>query len=129
MKKGERKTQPTIKDKERITFLLEESIPKSQQERKKYMADCAFFYNVVFKDKLKHFIGMQLEALAQEGRPVVSDQFLRSSISVFRLIDEWFLKMESEHIGNINEIRNSLDDNKIIINKMNETYGKDKTNK
>ncbi len=75
-------------EKDRIFFLLEESIPMSQQERKKYMSDCAFFYSVVFKDKLKHFIGMQLEVLAQEGRPVLSDQFIRSSISVFRLIDK-----------------------------------------
>lgn len=106
----------------RITFLLEESIPKAQQERKKYVSDIAFFYSTIFKDKLKHFIGLQLEALATEGRPVVSDQFLRSSISVFRLIDEWMQKQTNEHIGNVNNIRNSLDTDEKFINKLKKDY-------
>ena len=125
MKKGNGKTEPKIKDQKQITFLLEEAIPKGQSERKKYMADCAFFYSVVFKKKLQHFIGMQLEVLATEGRPVVSDQFIRSSISVFRLIDEWFQKMETEHIGNVEEIRNSFENDKEFINNIKITYGKD----
>lgn len=110
--KSKGKTQLTT-EKKRIIFLLEESMPEQQQERKKYVADIAFFYSTIFKKKLQHFIGMQLEALATEGRPVVNDQFLRSSISVFRLIDEWMEKQTNEHIGNVNNIRNSLnDDNK-----------------
>lgn len=124
MNKGNGKTEPKNKDKdkERITFLLEESIPKAQQERKKYVSDIAFFYSTIFKEKIKHFIGMQLEALAQEGRPVVSDQFLRSSISVFRLIDEWMEKQTNEHIGNVNNIRNTLDTDKEFIKELNKKY-------
>lgn len=121
-KKGREKPNQLNKEKERILFLLEESIPEAQQERKKYMADCAFFYSTVFKKKLQHFIGMQLEALATEGRPVVSDQFLRSSISVFRLIDEWFEKMTNEHIGNVNVIRNSLDEDEKFISQLKDKY-------
>lgn len=121
-KKGNGRTEPKTKDKERITFLLEESIPKAQQERKKYVSDIAFFYSTIFKDKLKHFIGLQLEALATEGRPVVSDQFLRSSISVFRLIDEWMIKMTNEHVGNVENIRSSLDTNEKFIRDFKDKY-------
>lgn len=110
------------KEEKRIEFILEESIPKEQVARKKYVADIAFFYSTIFKSKLKHFIGMQLEALATEGRPVVNDQFIRSSISVFRLIDEWMEERTNEHIGNVNSIRNSLEDDKEFINKIKKDY-------
>jgi len=117
-----KKTSDGKTELKRITFLLEESIPKSQQERKKYVADVAFFYSTIFRDKLKHFIGMQLEALAQEGRPIVDDQFIRSSISVFRLIDEWMVNQTTEHIGDVENIRKNLDGDEDFINKLKENY-------
>lgn len=122
IKKSKGKT-PLKTEKYRITFLLEEAVPESQQERKKYVADIAFFYSSIFKKKLQHFIGMQLEALATEGRPVVDDQFLRSSISVFRLIDEWMEAKTNEHIGNVTGIRNSLEGDQAFIKNI-----KDKIN-
>lgn len=121
--KSHGKTELKTEEK-KLLFILEESIPVAQEERKKYVSDIAFFYSTVFKQKLKHFIGMQLEALATEGRPVVSDQFIRCSISCFRLIDEWCETMTNEHIGNMTQVRNSLDDNKIIINEFDKKYGK-----
>jgi len=120
-KKSKRKTS-LKKEEYRIKFLLEEAIPKSQQERKKYVGDIAYFYSSIFKNKLQHFIGMQLEALATEGRPVVNDQFLRSSISVFRLIDEWMEQKTNEHIGNVTTIRNSLDDDAKFKGELEDKY-------
>lgn len=109
-------------EEDRIKFLLNESIPTSQQERKKYVGDIAFFYSSIFKNKLQHFIGLQLESLATEGRPVVSDQFIRSSISVFRLIDEWMETMTNEHIGNVEGIRSSLEQDQEFIKKIKDEY-------
>lgn len=102
--------------------MLEEAIPVAQQERKKYMADVAFFYSTIFKEKIKHFIGLQLEELAQVGRSERMDDMIRANINCFRLIDDWMKEKTSEHIGNLTEIRNSLDQDKDFINKIKEDY-------
>lgn len=119
-KKTSKGKTPLKTEEKRIAFILNESIPKAQQERKKYMGDIAFFYSSIFKSKIQHFIGMQLEALAIEGRPVLNDQFIRSSISVFRLIDEWMEERTSEHIGNVTGIRNSLEGDQTFIKNIKE---------
>lgn len=121
-KKGQRKTQPTIKNKDRITFLLEEVIPTSQQDRKKYVSDIAFFYSTVFKSKLQHFIGEQLQELAYLGRDEEFYKTIRCNINCFRLIDEWMEKKTNEHIGNVENIRNTLDTDEKFINKLKEKY-------
>jgi hypothetical protein len=125
MKKGEGKTQPTEKNKKQITFLLEEAIPKAQQERKKYVADCAFFYSTIFKSKLEHFIGEQLKELAYLGRDEEFYNTIRCNINCFRLIDEWFERKTNEHIGNVENIRNSFESDKDFISNIKKTYGKD----
>lgn len=128
MKKGNGKTEPTNKDKKQITFLLEESIPEAQEERKKYVADIAFFYSTIFKSKLKHFKGMQLQELSYLGRDEEFYHTIRCNINCFNLIDEWMEQKTNEHIGNMQNVRNSLDDNKIIINEFKDKY-ENKTNK
>jgi hypothetical protein len=112
---------------ERLLFILEEEIPRSQTERKKYVGDVAFFYATIFKKKLEHFIGTQLEELAQIGRSEEGNNIIRANINAFRLIDDWMKLMTSEHQGNLNEIRNSFDDTGKIIKELNKTYGENKT--
>lgn len=113
---------------ERLLFMLEEAIPRSQTERKKYVGDIAFFYATIFKKKLEHFIGIQLEELAQIGRTELSTNIIRANINAFRLIDDWMKLMTSEHQGNLDGVRNSFDDTKNIINNMEKKYGKNQTN-
>lgn len=106
-----------------IGFLLDEAIPKGETQRKRYMADISLFYSTIFKEKLKHFIGMQMEELSRFGRSREGDDFIRASINVFRLIDEWMLKRTNEHLGNLEELRNKVSDDKEFINKFKTIYG------
>lgn len=119
MRKG---NTPLKTEEKKLLFILEESIPKDQTGRKKYVADIAFFYASIFKSKLQHFIGLQLEELAKIGRAEKENDLFRSNINCFRLIDTWMEKMHNEHVGNVQVIRNSLDDDKQFINKIKETY-------
>ena len=112
----------------KLNFILEDSIPKTQTERKKFVADCAFFYSTIFKKKLEHFVGMELLELSIRGRTKEYDDMIRANINCFTQINSWMEKMYSEHLGNMNEIRNSFDEDKDIINKLNKTYGENKTN-
>jgi len=106
-----------------IEFLFEEAIPKGESQRRQYMADCALFYSSVFKDKLKHFIGMQMEELAQVGRIEQMNDFIRANINCFRLIEEWFEKNTAEHFGNLEELRSTSSDDTEFINKFKKDYG------
>lgn len=117
--------QLAIKDK--LFFMLEEAIPEGETGRKKYMSDIALFYSSVFKDKLKHFIGSQLEELAQIGRTELGTNIIRSNINCFRLIDEWMLKRTNEHIGNVEMVRQRMDENKEFISNIKNKY-ENKTN-
>ena len=105
-----------------VSFLLDEAIPKGETDRKKYMADCAMFYAMIFKDKLKHFIGLQMEELSKFGRSREAEDFFRANINCFRLIDEWMDKNTKEHFGNLEELRNNFEDNDEFISKFKETY-------
>jgi hypothetical protein len=108
-----------------IGFLLDESIPEEQTKRKRYMADISLFYGSIFKDKLKHFIGLQMEELSRFGRSKESEDFIRGSINVFRLIDEWMALRTNEHLGNLEELRNSHKDDKDFISNFKKIYGED----
>lgn len=112
-----------IEQMDSIGFLLDEAIPKGETQRKRYMADISLFYSTIFKEKLKHFIGMQMEELSRFGRSREGDDFIRASINVFRLIDEWMLKRTNEHLGNLEELRNKVSDDKEFINKFKTIYG------
>jgi len=107
----------------KFSFMLDEAIPSNPTERKKYMSDCSFFYATVFKKKLQHFIGMQLEELSQLGRSEVGNNIIRSNINCFRLIDEWFKTNANEHLGNLEEIRNSLGEGEKLADKLKKIYG------
>mgnify|MGYP001174082629 FL=1 len=107
----------------KLSFILDEAIPTNPTERKKYMSDCAFFYATVFKEKLKHFIGMQLEELSLIGRTEKGTDIIRAHISAFRLIDEWFKINTNEHLGNLEEIRNSLEEGEKLADKLKKIYG------
>lgn len=106
-----------------IGFLLDEAIPKGETQRKRYMADISLFYSTIFKEKLKHFVGMQMEELSRFGRSREGDDFIRASISVFRLIDEWMLTRTNEHLGNLEELRSKFGDDKEFISNFKTIYG------
>ncbi len=108
----------SLQIKHELRYLLEEAVPKEQNDRKDYVSDCAFFYRKIFKEKLEHFIGLQMVELSQLGRSEEGTVVLRSNINCFRLIDEWFIEKTNEHLGNITEIRNSLDESEGIINSL-----------
>ena len=103
------------------SFLLEESIPPGETDRKRYVADIAFFYGSSFKVKLEHFIGMQMIELSQIGRTEKGNDIIRANVNCFRLIDEWCEKMTNEHLGNLEGLRNQFEGDD-FINKMKETY-------
>jgi len=109
--------------KDKLIFSLEDSIPKAQSNRKRYVGDIALFYQSIFKEKLKHFIGDQLEELAQIGRTELSSNIIRSNINCFRLIGDWMELKTNEHIGNVEEMRGRSDTDKDFINNMKTTYG------
>lgn len=113
-------SQQEIDDK--LELMLNEGIPTSAQERKKFMSDCAFFYVTIFKKKLQHFRLLQMEELSYLGREEKFYDTLRSNINCFHLIDEWMNKMTNEHVGNMEEIRNGLDKGEDIINNLREKY-------
>ena len=103
--------------------MLEDSVPQNDETaRRQYVSRVAGFYGGVFKEKLKHFIGMQLEELAMIGRSEVGIDILRSNINCFRLMNTWMLKMTNEHIGNGQEQRSALPTNAEFINKMKKKY-------
>lgn len=123
-KTGKRTTQPQKNNEEqKLLFILEESIPFTQAERKKYVSDIALFYQTTFKKKLQHFIGLQLEELAQIGRTELGNNIIRANINCFRLIDSWMEKMTNEHVGNLEEIRESFVEGEEFTNKLNKKYG------
>jgi len=109
--------------KDSIGFLLDEAIPKGETQRKRYMADISLFYSTIFKEKLKHFIGEQMEELSRFGRSREGDDFIRASIEVFRLINEWMLTRTNEHLGNLEELRSKFSDDKQFIDKFKTIYG------
>lgn len=119
LKKRIKELEEQLEIKHKLLFMLDESIPKEQSERKKYVSDVAFFYGIVFKDKIQHFIGMQLEELAQIGRTELSSNIIRANINCFRLIDEWLRQRTNEHMGNLEDIRESFETDKDFINKLN----------
>lgn len=117
------KLKTKIEQMDSIGFLLDEAIPKGETQRKRYMADISLFYSTIFKEKLKHFIGMQMEELSRFGRSREGDDFIRASISVFRLIDEWMLIRTNEHLGNLEELRSKVKDDSEFISKFKTIYG------
>lgn len=122
LKKRIKELEGQLEFKNKLVFLLEESVPKDQQERKKYVGDIAFFHGSVFRNKIQHFIGMQLEELAKIGRPEILDNIIRSNISCFRIIGEWFEEKTNEHLGNLENIRSSFQDDKEFINNIKDKY-------
>lgn len=111
-----------------VSSLLEEAIPKGETERKRYMADISLFYATIFKDKLKHFIGMQMEELSRFGRSEKGDDFIRASIENFRLINQWMEERTNEHLGNLEELRKKFKSDEEFISNFRNTYGENKSN-
>ena len=122
LKKRIKELEEQLELKNKLVFCLDDTVPKEEMERKKYVADIAFFYGSSFKKKIQHLIGQQLEELAQIGRTELGNNILRSNINCFRIIDEWMEKKSNEHFGNLETIRSSLDSDKEFINKIKETY-------
>jgi|GEM_PF-6873221 len=110
--------------KQSVVFMLEEAIPKEQEARKQYMGDIALFFTSIFKDKLKHLISLQMEELSQVGRTEEINEMFRSNINCFRIIQEWMEEKTKEHLGDLETMRDSFDENEKFISNFKETYGK-----
>lgn len=123
-----KKLEEQLEFKNQLVFVLNDSTPEAQTERKKYMGEIALFYGSIFKSKIQHFISLQMEELAQIGRTELGTNIIRSNINCFRIIDEWMEKCSNEHFGDLQEARNSFDENSKIINNIKKTYV-DQTNK
>lgn len=121
-KTSQRKTPLKIEEENKLLFRLEENIPKSQQERKKYVGDIAYFFSSIFQTKLQHFIGEQLLDLSIRGRSKEQDDMIRANIYCFGLIEKWMKEKTSEHIGNVTNIRNSLDDDGKFSDTLKDKY-------
>ena len=93
--------------KNKLVFIFDESIPEEAGKRRAYVSSVAGFYGTLFEKKIKHFIGLQMEELAQIGRTELSTNIIRANINCLRIIDEWMLKMTNEHLGDLNKIRDS----------------------
>jgi hypothetical protein len=100
-----------------IISVLEENVPKEQEERKQYVQQIAHFYSI-FKDKLAHMVSQQKDTLAMIGLTKQEEDILRSNISCLNLIDEWFDMKTKEHFGDLHAIRESLDGDEDIINNL-----------
>ncbi len=129
MKKSEETLQQQIKNleeqlviKNKLVSLFEESIPIEGNARKRYVADIALFYQTVFKEKIKHFIGLQMEELAQIGRTESANDIIRANINCFRLIDTWMETKTNEHLGNLEEMRSAFGEGDEFRQKLKETY-------
>jgi len=125
LQKRIKELEEQLEFKNMLSFVLNDPVPEGETARKKYVSDIALFYQSVFREKLKHFIGLQLEELAQIGRTELSTNVIRANINCFRLIDEWMNAKANEHIGNVEEIRKSLGEDQEFINKMKEDYAQD----
>lgn len=108
--------------KNQLRFTLDDSIPKDQNGRKEYMSNVAAFYALVFKNKIPNFISLQMEELAQIGRTELGSNVIRSNINCFRIIDEWMQDCTNEHMGNLNEARQSFNEDDKIISNIKEKY-------
>jgi len=112
----------TKKIEKELVFILDESIPKDATGRKQYMSDVAYFYATIFKEKLNHFVSLQLIELARIGRTESEYQIIRANINAFRVIDEWFDTHANEHFGDLEQMRNSFENNEDFINGLKDKY-------
>lgn len=111
-----------------VSSLLDEAIPKGETERKRYMADISLFYATIFKEKLKHFIGLQMVELSWLGRSEKEYDTIRSNINCFHLINDWMAERTNEHLGNLEELRKKFKDDDEFISNFRNTYGENKSN-
>jgi hypothetical protein len=65
-----------------------------------------------------------MSELAQLGRSERESDIIRSNINCFNLISDWMEERTTEHIGDLETMRNSFDENDKFINNFKETYGK-----
>ncbi len=87
---------------------FDDPIPKNQDDRKKYMSDVAFAYTIM-RDKLRHFIQLEKNALAEVGYPAEQYRIYRSNIYCFTVFDQWMERCTNEHLGDLQEARNRLE--------------------
>jgi len=122
LKKRIQELEELLKLKNDFKFLLDESIPKEANERKRYMGDIALFYGSIFKKKLEHFIGTQMLELSQLGRSEKMNDVIRANINCFRLIDEWMDEKTKEHFGDLEEMRKAFNNQEDFINEIKQNY-------
>lgn len=101
---------------------LNESVPEGATERRAYMTDVMNFYVRIFKNKLPHFISMQLDSLSKIGQSEKTYDIYRANINVFYLIDEWMKKCEIEYLGDLETQRDDVTEALNLVEELKETY-------
>lgn len=108
--------------KKELEFLFEDSIPKEEKAQKEYVTDVAFFYQKILKEKIRHFIGLQMEQIAQFGRSEKESEFYRSNINCFRLMDEWCERLVNHHVADLEEAKEAQEDNETFIKNLKDKH-------
>lgn len=93
-----------------------------ETERKKYVSDIAAAYVAFFKNQFKEAINAQMQALSEVGRSDEEYKLYRSNINVLRLLEDWMILKTNEHLGDLEEARNRVEETKDFTSNFRETY-------
>lgn len=94
----------------------------NETERKKYVSDVTMSYVTVFKKQFPQFIFDQQQFLSMFGRSEKEYDIIRCNINVIRLFEEWMIRMTNEHLGDLEESRNKVEETEDFTNNLRETY-------
>lgn len=94
----------------------------SETERKKYVSDVTMCYVTVFKKQFPQFIFDQQQFLSIIGRSEKEYDIIRCNINVIRLFEEWMIRMTNEHLGDLEESRNKVEETEDFTSNLRETY-------
>lgn len=108
--------------KKNFIFLMNENIPEEQNARKNYFSDITMFYNKIFKSKISELVSAQKNALAIIGRKEEEYSFFRACINVFSLLEDWFVRSEREHLSDLEEARQAVENSEGMVDEITRKY-------
>ncbi len=103
-------------------YLLNEDIPVEQNARKNYFSDITMFYTKIFKKKIAQMISAQKDALTILGKTEKEYDLFRSCVNVFSLLDDWFTQSEREHLSDLEEARQRVENSMSEVDEINRKY-------
>lgn len=123
LKEENERLKGEIEARSSIKASFEDSIPKDQTGRKNYVSQIAAFYGVIFKEQLRTMVGQQLQMLSRVGLTKQEEDIFRSNINCLHLINEWCEERTNEHLGNLQNLREQLEDSSDITSEIRDKYG------